>query len=367
MRLLLAAQLAVAAWTFAAVPAPRALLPATEVEPATAAPPQATAVCADGEVFGLVSHHECRELLELRGRPAGEVAEGLSLDLGRTRRGAVRIVADGIAAPLDRGGGGDAAVATWDELAEVVRRADKRKKKRKSGDGGCYALWHGGEAAPWRVQSESANTGRVASLYARAEGPGAPTMLLDGFTMHRVAASDPSADTAAKLVAARPRGAVLDTCCGLGYTACRSAEAPGVTAVCTIELDDVSIEMCRYSPYSAGLFRGPEDGHAPVTVLRGDAAARVAELPAGFFSTVIHDPPARALCKEGDLYGAAFYADLRRVATSGARLFHYIGAADSKESGRLYAGVMERLREAGWAGVKVDKEALGVVADAGSA
>lgn len=79
------------------------------------------------------------------------------------------------------------------------------------------------------------------------------------------------------------------------------------------------------------------------------------------YSCVIHDPPARALCRT-DLYGLAFYRQLHRVLRPGGELFHYIGSPDSKESGRLYSGIMARLGEAGFVGVKKAPKAFGVVA-----
>lgn len=50
----------------------------------------------------------------------------------------------------------------------------------------------------------------------------------------------------------------------------------------------------------------------------------------GEFAAIIHDPPARALCKTTDMYGAAFYSDLARVLKPGGTLFHYIGNPASK-------------------------------------
>lgn len=50
----------------------------------------------------------------------------------------------------------------------------------------------------------------------------------------------------------------------------------------------------------------------------------------GEFAAIIHDPPARALCKTTDMYGAAFYKDLARVLKPGGTLFHYIGNPESR-------------------------------------
>ena len=79
---------------------------------------------------------------------------------------------------------------------------------------------------------------------------------------------------------------------------------------------------------------------------------------------MIHDPPARALCKEGDLYGARFYGELRRVLKPGGTLFHYVGNPESKEGGRLFGGVRERLAQAGFASIATAKDAFGITAKA---
>ena len=79
------------------------------------------------------------------------------------------------------------------------------------------------------------------------------------------------------------------------------------------------------------------------------------------YNVIVHDPPARALTRT-DIYGSNFYKDCRRVLTNNGQLFHYIGNPDSKESGRLYAGITKRLLEAGFANVRKAPRAFGLVA-----
>lgn len=54
---------------------------------------------------------------------------------------------------------------------------------------------------------------------------------------------------------------------------------------------------------------------------------------------------------------------LRRVLTPNGVLFHYIGDPSSKASGRLFKGVLERLREAGFE-PKTNAGAFGITARA---
>ena len=66
------------------------------------------------------------------------------------------------------------------------------------------------------------------------------------------------------------------------------------------------------------------------------------------------------------MYGLQFYSELRRVLTKDGMLFHYIGSPDSKESGRLYKGITNRLQEAGFVNIKKASKAYGLVASRGS-
>jgi predicted methyltransferase len=144
-------------------------------------------------------------------------------------------------------------------------------------------------------------------------------MVLGGFTMHRIAgeAMNPQKDTENKLTAIKLfKGAkVLDTCMGLGYTAMAAAEKvagaseakEGVFgSVTTIEYDAASIEMCAHNPWSQSLF----DESLPITVMQGDSCELIKSFPDNSFNAIIHDPPARALCRK-DLYGLEFYKELR--------------------------------------------------------
>lgn len=196
--------------------------------------------------------------------------------------------------------------------------------------------------------------------------------------MHRISGDgmNPTVDTDSKIASVKFfKGAkVLDTCCGLGYTAIAAAKRVAISQsgvssnngsnlnghVTTIEYDEASLEMCAHNPWSQGLF----DGSLPITVLHGDSCEAVRSFSDKSFNIVIHDPPARNLCRT-DLYSLEFYKDLRRVLTGSGVLYHYIGNPSSKESGRLYSGIMSRLREAGFKNVKKAERAFGVTAVAG--
>ena len=169
---------------------------------------------------------------------------------------------------------------------------------------------------------------------------------------------NPTVDTSHK-IASLPLhrdATVLDTCCGLGYTSIEAARKG--CKVTTIEYDPLSLELCHYNPWSRALF---EQGS--ITVEVGDACELVRHMPSGSFSFVVHDPPARNLCST-DLYGLDFYRELRRVLKTNGQLYHYIGNPTSKESGKLFAGIISRLGEAGFASIKKADSAFGLVASA---
>lgn len=262
---------------------------------------------------------------------AGAAACSVSVDLGRTEV-ELRLSADGVDfadGPVSR-----------ETLRRVVRDAGK-----------CFEVV-GGEAHPVAVFSE--RTGWSRSLVATAD---APTTVVAGFAMHRVVGTTPMADTQAKIRAlGRPRGAALDTATGLGYTAIALAKT--CTEVVTVELDPAAIALARRNPWSIELFEA-----ANIEQVIGDACEAVRSFDDGRFAIVLHDPPALQLA--GELYGRAFYGQLRRVLKAGGRLFHYIGDPRSGAGSRVVRGVTSRLAEAGFVDIRIDARAFGVTARAG--
>jgi predicted methyltransferase len=111
-----------------------------------------------------------------------------------------------------------------------------------------------------------------------------PTVEISGIKMHVTKDSDPSLDTRNKLKAlGKPGGRVLDTCCGLGYTAITLAALKAVKEVITIEKDSNMVQLCRENPWSRGLFAAEK-----VTLLRGDAAEKIAEFGDRSFAAILH-------------------------------------------------------------------------------
>ena len=201
------------------------------------------------------------------------------------------------------------------------------------------------------IQVFSEYTNRVCSLMPTK---GAPSMLIAGFVMHRIKDIDPMQDTLRKIAAISPIvGRVLDTATGLGYTAIEAAKT--ADEVVTIELDPGAQQIARLNPWSQALFQTPK-----IRQIMGDAYEVVQAFEDGSFSRIIHDPPTFSLA--GELYSGVFYQQLFRVLKRGGRLYHYIGDPNSKASGSITKGALNRLNEAGFARVVRKLEACGVVA-----
>ncbi len=212
----------------------------------------------------------------------------------------------------------------------------------------CFVI-RDGVAEPIQVFSEATN--RMCSLYPTQR---APTMLIAGFTMHRIVAIDPLEDTRRKIATIKPvTGRVLDTATGLGYTAIEAAQS--ADEVITIELDPGAQEIARQNPWSRDLF-----SHPRIKQIMGDAFEVVPTFASDSFARIIHDPPVFSLA--GELYSGQFYRELYRVLQRGGRLFHYIGDLNSKSGSTVTRGVLRRLQEAGFTRITKHPQAFGVVA-----
>ncbi len=224
----------------------------------------------------------------------------------------------------------------------------RQVEKIKQADVNCFAV-EGEDIRAIKVFSEATN--RMCSLLPTKR---TPSMLIAGFTMHRIVDIDPMEDTLKKIGTITPIvGRVLDTATGLGYTAIEAAKS--AEQVITIELDPGAQEMARQNPWSRKLFNNDK-----IQQMMGDAYEIVPTFDEESFSRIIHDPP--VFNQAGELYSGVFYRELYRVLKRGGRLFHYIGDLNSKSSGTVARGALRRLPEAGFKRVERRPEAFGVVA-----
>ena len=221
-------------------------------------------------------------------------------------------------------------------------------EKIKKATVNCFVVENGGIRA---IQVFSEDTNRMCSLLPTKR---TPSMLIAGFTMHRIVDIDPMQDTLKKIATIAPiSGRALDTATGLGYTAIEAAKT--AEQVITIELDPGAQEIAQLNPWSRRLFNNPK-----IQQIMGDAFEVVPTFEDNSFDRIIHDPPVFSLA--GELYSGFFYQQLYRVLKRGGRLFHYIGNLESKSSGTVTRGTLKRLQEAGFVRVVRRPEAFGVVA-----
>jgi predicted methyltransferase len=254
----------------------------------------------------------------------------LSPDLGLSRIEAT-LGPEGIRLP-------DGQRLGWDAIEEI-----------DNAENSCFAIRDG---RPEKILTFSALTNRACSLMPTAS---APTMLVAGFTMHRIVGCDPYQDTLAKIKAIAPIwGCVLDTATGLGYTAIEASRT--AVQVHTIELDPAVQEIARQNPWSRAMF-----DHPNIFRHLGDSYDLVDTFAEGMFDRIIHDPPVLSLA--GQLYAGEFYRKLYRVLGKRGRLFHYVGNPASRSIAKTTRGVSERLRAAGFSQTRLCPQAFGVVAD----
>ena len=262
-------------------------------------------------------------------RREGRSAAVVSLDLGLTAAQVI-LTHEGVVLP-------DGRSLVWEHIDEVNAEV-----------AACFVV-HDNGVRKIQIFSEFLNRS-----YSLMPTDGAPTLLNSGFTMHRIVGIDPYQDTRRKIHAIAPlRGPVLDTATGLGYTAIEAART--ADHVLTIEIDPVVLEIARLNPWSRGLFHNPK-----ITQIIGDTAKEIRRLDDERFTRIIHDPPSLSLA--GDLYAGEYYRQLFRVLRRGGRLFHYVGNLESKHGLRVAAGVVRRLKEAGFTRVVRCPTAFGLVA-----
>ena len=173
----------------------------------------------------------------------------------------------------------------------------------------------------------------------------APTLEISGVRMHRTEGITPWRDAELKVrcLGVRPGSSVLDIGTGLGYTAMWSLRL-GSSSVITVEKDRNVLRMAEMNPWSRGL------SEERVKILLGDALEIIGEFDEASFDRVINDPPRFALA--GELYSSHFYREIFRVLRDGGWLYHYVGEPGRRRRKDIPAGVIRRLRECGFEGVR---------------
>lgn len=199
--------------------------------------------------------------------------------------------------------------------------------------------WNGSSWEKWQYYDDRSE--KFYKMIFVASGK-PPTVEISGIKMHVTEDGNPALDTARKLRSlGYVRGKVLDTCCGLGYSAIALAQQPNVTEVYTVEKSPVMLRLCRENPWSQELFTTPK-----ITLIEADTAEIITTLEDNTFSAILHDPPRYTLAPE--LYEITFYQHCYRVLRQKGRVYHYTGNPQKGRKRGLPERTMMRLKTAGF-------------------
>ena len=243
---------------------------------------------------------------------SGKKEVRISLDLGLTES-IVKVEADRFAFPE----------------RQVLESADIRKIMKK--DTTCFFIENN---TLYPVHLFSEDTQKFYKLFPTKDWP---SLEISGIRMHVTKSMSPKEDTEKKLSFINPKGRVLDTCTGLGYTAILASKT--ADEVLTYEIDENVIELQRWNPHSSALFASQK-----IKRHHGDIFDEIKRLPSSSFDAVMHDPPRLALSTL--LYSGDFYRQLFRVMKKGGVLYHYTGDPGSKKGQDIRIGIMHRLKDA---------------------
>ncbi|NMA44298.1 MAG: methyltransferase [Candidatus Diapherotrites archaeon] len=182
-----------------------------------------------------------------------------------------------------------------------------------------------------------------------------PTLMLSSVPMHRFITSTPKLDTESKINSIKPiKGKVLDTCCGLGYTAIMLAKN-GAESVTCFEKDPFVLDICKYNPYSLELFTNKK-----ITLINENVFQGIKKLESETFDRIIHDPPTISFAKE--LYSVEFYKELHRVLKKDGKLYHYAPNPKKTKGAEFWKTMIKILKNAGFKNVDYYKKSSGIVA-----
>ncbi len=213
-------------------------------------------------------------------------------------------------------------------------------------EGLCYVLYEG-KLQKLVLFSEETNF-----YYKIVPTKDWPTITLSSTPMHRHTNITPRQDTKSKIKEISPvKGRVLDTCCGLGYTAIMSAKF--ANEVYTFERDKNMLYMAGFNPHSQELFNNKK-----IKVVQKDIFDSIKEFKNNFFDRIIHDPPTFKYSPM--LYSTEFYSELFRVLRPTGILYHYAPAPQKTHDKQFYTGIIKRMKEAGFRNVEYHEASSGV-------
>ena len=181
-----------------------------------------------------------------------------------------------------------------------------------------------------------------------------PTITLSSTPMHRHANLSPKEDTKRKIEKIKPiSGNVLDTCCGLGYTAIMSSKY--AKKVHTFEKDSNVLYFAEFNPYSKDLFEKEN-----IQVHNENVKKGIESFKDNNFERIIHDPPTFKFAPE--LFSKEFYKKLFRVLKNKGKIYHYAPWPQKSKGRVFYHKIVNNLKDIGFKDVRFDEYSCGVLA-----
>lgn len=231
-------------------------------------------------------------------------------------------------------------------IADVMGQKIPLKEFESLKDNACYAVE---DNKLKRVAFFSEETNLFYKLLPTKDWP---TITLSSTPMHRFTFVSPKKDTGSKIKEINPiKGNVLDTCCGLGYTAIMASK--DADEVLTFEKDSNMLRIAEYNPYSQQLFSSKK-----IKIFQKNIFTEIKKFKSGFFSRIIHDPPTFKYSPE--LYSAEFHAELFRVLKKGGILYHYCPSPQITKGRLLYPRITRQLKEAGFRSIEYHGGSSGI-------
>ncbi|MBS3176160.1 methyltransferase domain-containing protein [Candidatus Woesearchaeota archaeon] len=179
-----------------------------------------------------------------------------------------------------------------------------------------------------------------------------PTFTISSTPMHRHTRISPKVHAQLQVKEIFPvKGCVLDTCCGLGYTAILAAKY--AEKVYTFEIDPYVVELAKCNPYSQELFNNKK-----ILLEQKDSCESIVNFKNNFFDRIIHDPPTFTYAPQ--LYEKKFHAELYRVLKKDGILYHYCPTPQKTKGNLLYPRIIRQLREVGFQNVVYHEHSSGI-------
>jgi uncharacterized protein len=179
-----------------------------------------------------------------------------------------------------------------------------------------------------------------------------PTIKISSVPMHRHIKVMPKEDTELKIKEVFPvKGIVLDTCCGLGYTAIMASKF--AEKVHTFERDENVLRIASFNPHSEKLFNNPK-----IELHKESIFDAIKKFPDNYFDRIIHDPPTFKISPE--LYKIEFHQQLLRVLKTKGIIYHYCPNPGKTKGAHFYIKIVKQLIEIGFKKVEYHEWSSGI-------